>query len=79
MKAWLVAIANALFPGIGYVILQKRIIFGWLLLPGSALAWYIAFTIPAPETSAATAFVFLVSSVLSSLAFGYDAYTAAKE
>lgn len=79
MKAWLVALANALFPGIGYIILRKRFIFGLLLAPGSIMGWYAAFTLPVPEVPTVLAFAALISSALAALAFGYDAYTLAKE
>ncbi len=80
-----VAIANAVFPGIGYIILQKRIVFGWLLLSATIIGNIWEFL---PSTQGAsvvwgynplTTGLSISGFALMSVAFAYDAYKLAKE
>ncbi len=78
-------ISNALVPGLGYLLIDERKVFGWLLLVGSIFAIILSFVEPAFLEQA-----FLVSKtsygmtlelawyVLFIAAYGYDAYSLAK-
>jgi len=78
-----IGILNAILPGFGYLILQKRIGFGVLILAYSVLSYINAFAFPIPQgiTARVTLFdVFDVTAILLFfIAFGYDAYRLAKE
>jgi hypothetical protein len=84
MRAVLIGLVNAILPGVGYVILRKRVIFGALVL-ASTILWIISGFF---ETYAES---FFIASTLNGrifeafayvvlfAAFGYDAYSLAKE
>lgn len=80
-----VGASNALIPGLGYLIIRERVVFGGLLIAGSLALFVLTFVEPVfiPES-------FLVSSSLLgkgleglwylcfTLAYGYDAYALAR-
>lgn len=88
MKPVLYGILNALFPGLAYVILRRRQVFGVLILvstiavvasaffePTEASFWESLFSATTQEGKIFEA----IAIIATALAFGYDAYTLAKE
>ena len=78
------AIINFILPGLSYLLLQKRVTFGWLILV-SSIAWYaVMFVEPANSSMfiAATPlgnFLVAIGVLSTAIALSYDAYTLAKE
>ena len=79
-------IVNAIVPGLGYVILGKRIVFGWLLLAGSISVAILAFIEPAFMPTSMFVSTSVIGKALETLwyvffilAYGYDAYDLARE
>lgn len=78
-------VTNALIPGLGYLLIDERKVFGWLLLVGSVLCIILSFVEPTFLEQA-----FLVSSTGLGMtlelawyacfvaAYAYDAYSLAK-
>ena len=88
MNPYLIGFINALIPGLGYVIVRKKVIFGWMLLAGT-ITYFIAGaaeSIYAPDSpmtflisTTVVAKVFEGTAILCyAIAFGYDAYREAK-
>lgn len=74
-----VALANLIIPGLGYLIVQRRVVFGWLLLAGSVLGIAWSFLYPMPPFAEATEFLLCTTAyALTAVAFAYDAYQEAK-
>jgi hypothetical protein len=84
-KPIVVAVANAVLPGLGYILLGRRRAFGWLLLIGVALQiiqlcidpippYFIVYGSTPVSVTLGAAALFLVL-----LAFAYDGYQLAKE
>lgn len=80
MKVFLPVIANLLLPGAGYLILQKRVTFGLLVLASTISGYLVTFLeqMPNPVTPVGK-MLCLLTLVLFSMAFAYDAYQLAKE
>ncbi|CAN5734921.1 hypothetical protein BH11PAT2_BH11PAT2_09970 [soil metagenome] len=79
-----VGIINAILPGAGYLVIRERMIFGGLLLAGSAVALLLGFIEPVyiPNTLlVSTSFPGMglesLWYLLFMLAYGYDAYAIA--
>ena len=84
MNPYLIGVVNVFLPGLGYIILQKRLVFGWLLLISTVSYIGANFYFPATDqfffsTDPMGKFLEVVALVTGALAFGYDAYTLAKE
>lgn len=82
----LVGICNAVVPGLGYVILGNRRVFGWLLLVGSLSAIILSFVEPAFVSQSFFVSKSALGTLLEALwylffviAYGYDAYDLARE
>ena len=81
----LVGVVNAILPGLGYLIIKERVVFGWLMLVGMVLFSIVMLTDPSP---AFATMLFAVSEtgkilegisyVLIVLGFAYDAYDLAR-
>lgn len=75
---------NLLVPGLSYLLLKKRLVFGWLILI-STIAWYTVFlTEPSGETlllatNPINNVLIGVAVLATSFALAYDAYQLAKE
>ncbi|HEY0010512.1 MAG TPA: hypothetical protein VGB97_01195 [Candidatus Paceibacterota bacterium] len=74
-------IVNALIPGLGYLLIRERMVFGTLTLMASVLFGIVILTDPAPAhqeilLSVGTVGRYLegLSYFIAGLAFGYDAY-----
>jgi len=74
-------IVNAVIPGLGYVLLGQRKVFGWLLLAGSISVAILAFVEPAFMPTSMFISTSILGKVLEALwylffilAYGYDAY-----
>lgn len=65
-------------PGLGYVVLQKKIVFGWLIMLSSILYDVYGFIVPMTEFSNKQ-IIGVVAGILMNIAFAYDAYQLAKE
>lgn len=80
-----VAIANVLLPGLGYILLGKRKIFGFLLVLNSLITWAWLIIYPQTETPGMwgplefNSLLGIVAVALLAAAFAYDAYTLAKK
>jgi hypothetical protein len=82
----LVGIANALIPGLGYIILKDRLVLGWCMLVSMLLFGFVTLSDPSPAFDTILFAVTptgrvleLVSYALSIFAFGYDAYDLARK
>jgi len=78
------AIINLILPGLSYLLLKKRVTFGWLILI-SSIAWYATMFVE-PQNStlfvAATPLGNLLVGIgvlSAAIALSYDAYVLAKE
>lgn len=71
-KPWLAALLNIILPGLGYVYVGKRILFGYgILFSSIMMSWGFSFEkIPI--------FVW-VSSIIADMLFAYDSYKDAQE
>ena len=81
-----IGIVNAVVPGLGYLLVDERRVFGWLLLGGSVCCILLAFVEPTFMSR-----TFLISTttggrlfeglwyLLFIAAYGYDAYAAARQ
>lgn len=86
MKPVLIGIANALIPGLGYLLLKERLVLGWGMFISTILFGFVTLFDPA---SAFDTLLFAVTPIgrllegisyaLAVLAFGYDAYALAHE
>ena len=84
-KPAVAGVCNALLPGLGYLLIDERKVFGWLLLAGSVLYLVLSFVEPAFIEQS-----FFISKtvpgktlefawyVCFAAAYGYDAYSLAK-
>lgn len=74
------AIANAVLPGLGYILIQRRTVFGWWLLAGSLVGWVWTIKFPIPEEffMGESMLWCAAAYLLTMVAFAYDAYTEAK-
>ncbi|MES2225334.1 MAG: hypothetical protein V4480_00805 [Patescibacteria group bacterium] len=77
-------VINAVLPGLGYVLLKERVVFGWLMLVGTILYGIVLFTDPSSvfdtlllATSPLGKVMEALSYILITLAFAYDAYSIA--
>lgn len=79
-------IANAILPGLGYLILKERVVFGWLLLIGT-IALVLSETMDFNNMARP---LFLATTLagkwlegfwmlITGIAFGYDAYDLARQ
>ena len=81
----MVSIANFFFPGLGYILLGQRVVFGWLLLTAVVLQIAQLVIDPLPPyfvVYGSTFFSVMLGTsvlILALSAFAYDAYTLAKE
>ena len=82
----LIGIVNAILPGLGYLILKERLVFGWSIFLAVLLFALVAFTDPSPvfdmtliAVSATGRSLEGVAYALAILAFGYDAYDLARK
>ncbi len=85
MNPWIPALANFILPGLGYFLLRKKLIFGWLLIVGCAL-WFI-WGVLEPSVHLQTwgsgaiprnFMLGLAATLIVNFAFAYDAYQLAK-
>jgi len=79
-------IVNAVVPGLGYVLLGQRIVFGWLLLAGTISVAILAFIEPSFMPTSMFVSTSVIGKVLETLwyvffilAYGYDAYDLARQ
>lgn len=81
----LIGILNALVPGVGYLMVRERIVFGAFMLLGTVLLMLVMLVDPSPIFDsmlyAVTPFgraMETLSYLLIAGAFGYDAYDLAR-
>lgn len=74
---WIATILNLLFPGAGYLYVGKRVLFGGMLLTGTAIGYYWTFTDPLAENLSANPLLLLAEGLFA-VAFAVDAYQEAK-
>ncbi len=72
-----VAIVNFLLPGLGYLIIGKRVVFGRILFVGAIFGLFYVFLSPSPEWTNMT-WIGFAGGLITMSAFAYDAYTLAK-
>jgi hypothetical protein len=77
-------ICNAVIPGLGYVVLGERKIFGWLMLAGSLICIFLSFVEPAFMSRTFFVSETIFGKVLEAAwylcflaAFAYDAWSMA--
>ena len=75
----LVAIANFLLPGLGYLILRKRATFGAILFVGTLLGVIYSFGFSPDLVWDNGTWLGFVGGLMTLIAFGYDAYQLANE
>ena len=82
MRAIWLGVLNASLPGLGYVFISGRRLFGWLLFFGTLCALlsrhYGFLALNTHTFNAPAVFLQLCSVTLASLAFGYDAFRQAQ-
>lgn len=76
-RPWLAAFLNIIIPGLGYLYVRRRKVFGYLLTISSVMSWI---WFPAEEVFPLIAHNVMlnVSMILITIAFAYDAYAEAK-
>ena len=86
MKPILIGIANALIPGLGYIILRERLFLGWGMFIAMVLFAFVTLSDPSPAfdtvlfaVTPTGRFLEGLSYSLAILAFGYDAYDLARK
>lgn len=86
MKPVLIGIANALIPGLGYLILKERLILGWGMFIAMLLFAFVTLTDPSPAFDMVLFAVTPtgrvlegISYTLAVISFGYDAYDLARK
>jgi hypothetical protein len=72
------AVLNVIFPGIAYLYLGDRKLFGGLLLSATILSYFWFFSDPSAQNLYNSAIVSM-ATVLLALAFAIDAYREAKK
>lgn len=78
-RPWLAALLNALIPGLGYMYIRKRMLFGALLIAASFAAIVWVFSIPTDIYSQISWNIWYISAtILLAAAFAIDAYKEAK-
>jgi len=71
-------------PGTGYIILGKRVVFGWLLVVGGAASFVWSIVEPSVQdapflgSEPSTILLGAVAFTCATIAFGYDAYQLAR-
>ncbi|HEY4489130.1 MAG TPA: hypothetical protein VJA87_01470 [Candidatus Paceibacterota bacterium] len=82
----LAGVINAIFPGLGYVLIRERLVFGIGLLLAMVLFMFVSFTDPSPSFATVLFAVTPTGRLLESLAyliavlaFAYDAYDLARK
>ena len=76
-KPWVAVLLNLILPGLAYLYLDKRRIFGYLLISSFIIAFIDGFVFN-PKFPPFTILTW-VMTILFYLAFAYDAYSLAKE
>jgi hypothetical protein len=81
----LLGIVNAIIPGLGYIILKQRLVFGWCMLATFVLFLIVTLTDPSPAfdtvlfaVSPTGQFLEVLAYILALFAFGYDVYDMAR-
>ncbi|MEM3372658.1 MAG: hypothetical protein QXF76_00375 [Candidatus Anstonellales archaeon] len=69
---------NFFIPGSGYLVLQKRLLFGILILASQLLLLIYYFTNEEEYKKIFTDILYLLSVFIAAFAFAYDAYELAK-
>lgn len=82
----LVGISNAVLPGVGYLIIRERLVFGTFLIAGSIALVILAFIEPVFRPQSLLVSSSILGQGLESLwyiffvlAYGYDAYSLARD
>lgn len=80
MYPFIPAVANFVFPGLGYLLVRRRVTFGWIMLVGTGMGWFWSIKYPLPDSFFVGESLFLCTAayLCISVAFAYDAYTEAK-
>jgi hypothetical protein len=85
MNPILIGIINALIPGLGYILIRERVVFGVLTLTSAVLLAIVMFTDPSSAFAAtllaespAGRALEGISYALGMFAFAYDAYDLAR-
>lgn len=80
-KPWLAAILNFVVPGIGYLYIETKSVFGWLLVASSVLGFIAGFDAVAAEHLIAlfTQPFLLLAVLVACVAFVVDAYHRAQQ
>ena len=81
----LIGIVNAIIPGLGYLLIKERVVFGWCMLVAFILFVVVTFIDPSPAFNAAFFSISPAGKILEAVAyvfalfaFGYDAYDMAR-
>ena len=74
-----VGLLNFFLPGLGYIILGKRIVFGWLILVSGVGLVILSFAYDTGGEMTTPDIIGAALSILMSFAFAYDAYQIAQE
>ena len=84
MKKPIVAgIVNFFLPGLGYLMIGRRVTFGWLVLISTIALWVYSFAYPMSLPpfellSGSEALLSFIATFFLGYAFAYDAYQEAK-
>lgn len=74
---WLAALLNFILPGLGYLYIGKRLLFGLFIALSFlfVIADFLIYDIVYPELT----YISILSSLLTLIAFAYDGYKTAEE
>lgn len=79
-KPWLACVLNIILPGVGYIYVGRRVVFGILLFISNLLVW--SFSLPDgwswSELSSSMLAAIFLAVILTTIAFAYDAYKDAQ-
>lgn len=80
-KPWLAALLNFILPGVGYLYIESKSVFGWLILASTVLGFIAGFdpTLGELVMDLFTRPLFLLSAGTICIAFVVDAYQRAQQ
>lgn len=76
-KPWLACLLNIIFPGVGYIYVGNRVMFGILFFISSLIVFSSSLSLE--DISIKMLGIIIVSGVFQLIALAYDAYKDAEE
>ncbi|OGI71102.1 hypothetical protein A3B84_03015 [Candidatus Nomurabacteria bacterium RIFCSPHIGHO2_02_FULL_35_13] len=76
-KPWLACVLNIVLPGVGYIYVGNRVVFGILLFISNLIVWTSSVSLS--EFSNSAIGIMVISGIVMIIAFAYDGYKDAQE